>query len=342
MSVKVASNRFIASSVAGFYQQLLSTVSGFQELGKCLIRAAEIAQDLRRIDVVREFGLILSNIPIKEYQLIGQHFLAWCAYRGGENVVNSLEEVLEKSQTYKAKSLMVLAAIYGRKGDFDSELRYLSESLKLSDSIATSVKILLAMAILKSKEGYHKQALRDLENLFPLVRHSTLQAQYDYLNSLAVELGEVGRIEEARNVCKIVLASPLISAYPQWRETSDDIERKGYRSPRSVVALTHRASISDNVLRLSASEPERNAIPVESVPGYLEQPARILDYLEWKKKMGKEPNGNKKGDKTPENATEQDIVLQIMELVAKKRFSKKQLIELRDLISDKKPDSNDA
>ena len=47
---------------------------------------------------------------------------------------------------------------------------------------------------------------------------------FDYLNSLAVELGEVGRKYEARNVIKHVLESPFTIAYPEWLETADDLK----------------------------------------------------------------------------------------------------------------------
>jgi len=50
---------------------------------------------------------------------------------------------------------------------------------------------------------------------------------YNPLNGFAVELLEVGRIAEARNVCNIVLASPVAAAYPACRETSMDIDLRG-------------------------------------------------------------------------------------------------------------------
>ena len=72
MSVRVASNRFITSSLqAGFYQQLLRNVSGFQVMGKRLVRFAENARAWRQAEQVEEVGRVLSNIPLKEYQLIG-------------------------------------------------------------------------------------------------------------------------------------------------------------------------------------------------------------------------------------------------------------------------------
>lgn len=46
-------------------------------------------------------------------------------------------------------------------------------------------------------------------------------------NSLAVELFAVWRLEEAKNVSQIVLASPFASPYPEYRETREEIALKG-------------------------------------------------------------------------------------------------------------------
>src|SRR5690349_14205253 len=103
MSVKVANSRLITPSLrAAFYQQLLSRVSTFQELGKKVVREAECATDYRDADRLETLAAILSNIPIREYQLIGQYYLGWTEYLKGKSNQSIFEEVLEKSQTYKA------------------------------------------------------------------------------------------------------------------------------------------------------------------------------------------------------------------------------------------------
>jgi hypothetical protein len=111
-------------------------------------------------------------------------------------------------------------------------------------------------------------------------------AYYDYLNTLAVELGEVGRLEEARNASRIALATRFASAYPEWRETREEIELRGYRAARSTVAVSQRSF--DNLMRLPAREPS-DSLASGSLPPI--QPARVLSFLEGKKKMVKESNG---------------------------------------------------
>ena len=50
------------------------------------------------------------------------------------------------------------------------------------------------------------------------------------MNSISVELTELGRYAEARRVLVPVTSSPLIATHPEWRETAADerpIERRG-------------------------------------------------------------------------------------------------------------------
>src|SRR4029077_3907719 len=100
------------------------------------------------------------------------------------------------------------------------------------------------------EEGNHRGALALLESLFPLansMRSSQPHVYHDYLNSLAVELCEAGRLEEAKNVSQIVLASPYASAYPEWRDTREEIELRGLRASRSTVAVRRRSSEAKNL-----------------------------------------------------------------------------------------------
>src|SRR5215216_1116721 len=163
MSVKVARDRFIVSSVSkctALYQQLLSGTAGLKAIGNRLVQEAELAQSFRQTDRLEELGTILSNFPLEEFRVIGKYHLGWCMYRRGEEVRGTFEEVLEKSKTYKARALMTLAALEARKGNYEAELEYFIESLKFPDSITTTTKILRGIAVIKAKEGFHTSALR--------------------------------------------------------------------------------------------------------------------------------------------------------------------------------------
>src|SRR2546422_1147733 len=92
------------------------------------------------------------------------------------------------------------------------------------------------MSLLKSVEGFHRSAIADLERFLPLVRLAPLKARLDCLNSYAVELSEVGRLQEAESVSSLVIASPLSRYYPEWQETFSDVKAK--RKQRSTVAFS--------------------------------------------------------------------------------------------------------
>jgi tetratricopeptide (TPR) repeat protein len=305
MSINVAKSRFIVPSLVAKYRLILDGISNIVELGKHLTSAAETAQLMRQTDTVREYGLILSNLPVKEYQLIGQYYLGWYAWCNGDDVTTSLfENIFDRSETYKAKSLITLGALTGARGNLEEEMRYHKEALKYSN-LATSITIHRAIAIVKSKEGFHKSAIRTLESLLPALRFTQSQVYYNTLNSLAVELAEVGRIEEARNISNIVLASPYVFAYPEWRETRDDIERKGYRSSRSFTALLERL-VPQNIVRL----PER-----ESTPTSQDKPGKVL-YPDWENMVKKDKNGDKNPE-LPKDMNVADMMIMIMNLMSK-------------------------
>jgi len=90
----------------------------------------------------------------------------------------------------------------------------------------------------------------------------------------------VGRLEEARNESRIVLAPPYASAYPEWRETREEIEARGRRPSRATVALSREASSVGDLLYLPV--PERVGGSEEAVARPANQRARVLDLLSWK------------------------------------------------------------
>jgi hypothetical protein len=140
-----------------------------------------------------------------------------------------------------------LAAVSAHLKKPDAELYYFTETLKASKDIATSLIAYLGIAVHKSREGYHKQALADLESILPVIKYAPAHTYFDILNSYAVELGEAGRKYEARSIMRVVLASPLAVAYPMWRETAEDLRP----ARRSFVAIS---SPSSNVLSLPNSD----------------------------------------------------------------------------------------
>ncbi|HVG19358.1 MAG TPA: hypothetical protein VNI02_09905 [Blastocatellia bacterium] len=129
--------------------------------------------------------------------------------------------------------------------------------------MSTAIEAYRGIAIVKAKEGYHTSSLKDFEKLLPLSEKCTPDVRYAYLNSLATELSEVGRKDEARNISRIVLASPFIHAYPEWQETARDLKEP------------NRAFIS-------VPEIEREQAKVESIESRLAskqyRPRRVIPF----------------------------------------------------------------
>lgn len=215
----------------------------FTDLGNKLIHQARIAHAFRHTTVVEETATILCSLPIKEYQHAGQYYLAWCALQGSNKDLDNSRAALEKvaaraTTNYKARAILSLGAVSALKGDSESQLYYYVESIKAARNrdVSTIVEAQQGIAILKAREGYHRSALQDLEQLLPLARHSERLVYHDFLNSYAVELTTANRVTEACNITKVILASPFASAYPEWQETLDDVRSK--HKKRSIVAIS--------------------------------------------------------------------------------------------------------
>jgi hypothetical protein len=113
MSKQIDKSLFIVSPLhAQFYQQLLSAPVGFHELGTRLVRLAERSYIFRRVERVEETAKLLINLPIRQYQLIGQYYLAWCEYVRGADVKSTFERIAEHAPLhYRARAMHALATL---------------------------------------------------------------------------------------------------------------------------------------------------------------------------------------------------------------------------------------
>jgi tetratricopeptide (TPR) repeat protein len=306
MSVTTAINRFITTSVAGLYQGLIASGLGFQEVANRLIKTAENAHAFRQYDRLHEAGKILSNFPLKQYQYIGQYYLALSMCRNGQVNILEARPFIEKLASvapipYRARAMQLLAATYGTQRNPEQELSFFVESLKTRASTFLGLQ---GIALLKAKEGYHKQSLKDLENLRSFARYMPPHIYFDYLNSLAVELGEAGRKDEARNIIKHVLASPFAIAYPEWRETAEELREPN----RSFAVISSLPLRPHNVLSMPAFERDGAEFPT-----WAGQPAPVLSYEKWTQRMAKK---KKNGNKPIEQMTESDMIVRIINIYA--------------------------
>lgn len=258
---------------AGFYQELLRGIDSYQKLGNRLIHLAERAGAIRQFDTVNEIGRVLSTFPMNQYQPIGHYYLAVGFNKGGKGDLDKAKSMLVRvadtaSAMYRARAIHALAAVSAHQKDFDSELHFFVEALKASCDIAIRLKVMRGIAVHKAREGYHSAAVKDLERMLPLIKYAPPHIYFDYLNSLALELGEVGRKYEARNIIQYVVASPYAFAYPEWQETARELKEPN----RSFISIPE-----------SLPKVERKPVEIEAEPLPTKKERTPADVLHFKK-----------------------------------------------------------
>jgi tetratricopeptide (TPR) repeat protein len=322
MRVRTANSLFIDFSFkryAGFYQYLSNNLANFQILGDRLVMAVEQAKAFRRFETVEELAQVLTNLPLKEHKAIGQYYLGWHKFVTGGDAGSMLEHSAEYGPVkYRALAMHSLATTEEYKNNYASALEWTLESMKLLPSIES----LRGIAVIKAKAGDHKASLKDLETILPLARHAEPLVYHDCLNSLAVELGEVGRLEEARNICKVVLASPYAIAYPEWRETAEELRG----ASRSFVSINSSPSAVPNVLFMPALE--RNAEGARAELKQAHRPAQVFNLHQWKTKIIKEPSAIEKDGRDAVEVSDRHMLLKIVELASTDNLSDAALREM--------------
>ncbi|HJQ68781.1 MAG TPA: hypothetical protein VKA70_07405 [Blastocatellia bacterium] len=361
MQIAATSNRFLTncSSIellaalqtgsrhGEFYQQVAQLlIKGFHtkealiQLGQRLTALTQHAFTLRQIDNVEQASQILMNLPLAEYRKIGLYYYALAIRRRGQaaQAESLLERVADDAPTsYRGQALLSLGTFALISGKRDSALRYYTEALRVASKkdLLITARTLKMIAVAKGIDGDHNGAIADLESLLPAVRAVSVwypEVLCDYSNSLAVELCEAGRLQEARSVSHIALASPYASAYPEYRETWDEIQLRGYRTPRSVVAITRKSVEPDNLARLPVPEAGGDLVSPSLAPERANQPARVLSYMDWKKNMVKQPNDTPHDRRPSKELTGRQLLLRIMEITSSKEMTDEELREMVDAL----------
>lgn len=264
----------IGVSPSGLFQHIVASCLAktahsqeiFDKLTKDLIRFAEQAYLARDLNTLDEVSQLLMSLPVDPAQQIGIYYYALAIYRKGQR--DEAEALLEKIVndgpiTYRARALQTLGANYLDKGQLDETLRFQLEALRMASDnkaqcLQTIVKAHFEIAVVRSLTGDHQGSLSNFEKLWPLVCHIS-NPFYFYLfqNGLAVELGEVGRVQEAKVASKIALTSPFAAAYPEWAETRQELAAKRTSATPSVVPVRQTAE----GIPASRTEPQHSQKP---------------------------------------------------------------------------------
>jgi tetratricopeptide (TPR) repeat protein len=267
------------------------------EIGDQLIALAEQAYGRRDGERILELSQALLALPLPDsYRIAARYFQALGFRRVGE--IEKGDLALERiasapAHRYTARALQSFGSVLQDRGDHESALKlYLDAGRRAAETGRVECLIIhfftqWNISGINSLKGDHSKALAQLESLSPFVRAIGPiypQTYYDYLNNLAVECGNVGRLEQAAHACRIALSSPFAAAYPEWHETSDEIKSKLQHASRSVVAVGKHDLIVDvgnnqNIVHLPVSE----RAPIEIVGEHPQGvPARVLNFQQWK------------------------------------------------------------
>jgi len=247
----------------------ISTFENLESLGWQLASIARQARTARQMDAVEEACQLIIGLPLSDrLKAIARYYQTESLLTRGDYSAarHALERIVEEATPhYRARALQSIGATYTLSREADAALPFYLAAAKTARDVdafifAGSQK---EMAIIRSFHGDHKQALTDLERLFPLVRALARlypAFYYDYLNSLAVELGEVGRVTEANAALSIALASPFAPAYPEWTETRTELEAKRTSATHSIIGVGHLPEPAPSVDLRNRRNHHRNVI----------------------------------------------------------------------------------
>ena len=280
----------------------ISSHQRFVDLGEKLVGLAEQAYAFRRFDRLGELSQALLSLPLpREYRAAAGYFRGLELIRRGD--VDGAKSVLEAvaaepSHKFTARAIQSLGVTFHARGDSESALKLYIEAgcraveTKRVDPVAAFASR-KNIAVLRSEQGDHQGALADLRGMSQLAKvvgsiHA--QAYYDYLNSLAVEFGELGHLEEAVRASRLSLSSPFAIAYPEWGQTFEEIASKRQRSSQSSGAVRgaiikepgNQESVpkTHTLVHLPVAEG-----PNPAAPAHRPQPgtrARVLSFQRWK------------------------------------------------------------
>jgi hypothetical protein len=267
MSKDTDKSLFMVSSIPRLYQQLFTGIANYETLGNRIIRQIKAAHAFRQVEQVRELARLLRNIPIKEYQLIAQYYLVWCKCRESGFQSEALEKIIEQSQTYKSQALSSRAAFEVFTGEMEKALYFYIEALKTAHTISDHVSARVAIAMVKSFEGFHASALKDMESVIPLMRYAEPGLFFNFHNSYAIELNEAGRLYEARNISRFVLASPFAHAYPEWQETGQELKEPN----RAIISVAQIEPEQVKVEKTEIQPASKPTKPAEVIPFKLKE-----------------------------------------------------------------------
>jgi tetratricopeptide (TPR) repeat protein len=264
-----SSLRELSAIVSGFAS--FSSQRAVDETGRALLTLARQALLSRDVKALDETVLALLALPLDaRAHAVARYYRAYSAYalrksEGSDQTRLILERLSDSVlPEYRPRALLALGNCYASAGDQHKSTKIYMEAGRAATGIDpfTKCQAIRALALLRSCDGDHNGSLADLERLFPVMRSFAAIYPEDYryyLNNLAYELGEVGRIDEAKAAINVALRSPYADRFPDWAETAQELETKRRRVFLPLVfALGSPAALAG-----SSAAPSIPAIPEE-------------------------------------------------------------------------------
>src|SRR5262249_22889037 len=163
---------------------------------------------------------------------VAHYYSAYALGRAGDSdqTRNVLDRLIGSAlPQHRPRIILGLAGRHLEDGNLTESTKIYIEAGRAAadmDPLSKS-QALRGLALIRSLKGDHAGSLADLERLFPVMRSFATSYADDYryyLNNLAYELGQVGRIDEARAAINVALRSPNAHRFPDWAETAQELE----------------------------------------------------------------------------------------------------------------------
>lgn len=242
---------------------------------RTILEVANRASAYYQFDLITELLPFLRNSQDSTIRLRASYFEALVRAFASEDTRRRGKVELQALALYadpeiRARSLLSLGALAFNEQDYGASRKLYHEAA----SIAAGGNTLILARALKYKatvaavSGYHSEALRALESIGKMAIHLARIDSlfyFDWLNSYSLELGEVGRFDEALGAARIVAASPASRIMPSWGQSYGEIEVRraiGRHSRGKKVELTPPSPLkpedttsSDGIVDARISQP---------------------------------------------------------------------------------------
>jgi tetratricopeptide (TPR) repeat protein len=220
-------------STGAILHRIAAANESFEQATRRLLQLADLAYGQRDYEAMRELSEALAAIPFAPAQRAASYYQAVLLKRAG--LFDAAALMLAPISAPRA--LLTLGTIEENRGNWTEAARLHVEAMSAGRDVDpfTVAGAQMQLATIRSIEGDHAGALHAFQSMWPLLRIAARSHPYLFPlwhNAVAVELGALGRADEARAAVAIALASPVADSYPEWQETAAEL-----REPERVAVV---------------------------------------------------------------------------------------------------------